>query len=401
MTTDAPPRLAIEGGDPVRATPFPERPPAPSTGEEYPIRAPEGEASPIRAFEAAFGATLGVPGTFVTALGAYRAAFETAFTAVGVTHGSARDGTPGEVVVPALLGESFASAARELGLVAVPAEVEADAVTLSPRGLAQALSPRTVAVCVTDAFGHPPAIGDLRPLAQRAGVPIIEDASGALGATWRGEPAGRLGDVALFEFRPEHVITAGATPTGPRRGAVVVVQGEAAAERARLARFMHGAAIDFHNATIAHAELDARAAAIEVRRALAWELTFAIHGMRGVAAMPHGRWIRHGYGRYVVRLRTIVWKRPLDETIAALRAEGIPCEPACRPSLHRDPAVRAAIEGDGRFDAHLDPRLDEAQFAVAARLPQELIAFPLHGGLTEREMSEIAVALRKVERWST
>ena len=395
MTTEAPPRLAIEGGDPVRATPFPPRPPAPNAGDEFPVRAPEGEASPIRAFEAAFGAMLGLPGTFVTSIGAYRAAFETAFAAAGLAQGTFAPGA--EVVVPALLGEPFAFAARELGLVVVPAEVEADAMTLSPRGLAQALSSRTVAVCVTDAFGHPAAVGDLRPLAKDAGVPIIEDASAALGATWRGERAGRLGDVAVFEFRPEHVITAGSTPTGARRGAVVVVRDEVAAERARLARFMHGAQIDFHNATIAHAEMDAREAALGVRRALAWELTFAIHGMRGVAAMPHGRWIRHGYGRYVVRLRTIVWKRPLADTVAALRAEGIPCEPACRPSLHRDAGVREALTSEGQPDA----RLDETHFAVAARLPEELIAFPLHGGLTDRDMADIAAALRKVERWST
>jgi dTDP-4-amino-4,6-dideoxygalactose transaminase len=395
MTTDAPARLALEGGDPVRATPFAPPPPAPHVGDDQPERVVEGEASPIRAFEAAFAAALDLPPAYATASGSYRGAMEIAFTAAGIGRNTAAPGS--EVIVPALVADAFLYTIRDLGYVPVPVDVEADSVTLSPRALAQALSPRTVAVCVTHAFGHPATMTDVRPLARDAGVPIIEDASAALGASYRGEPAGRLGDVAVFEFRPEHIITAGSTPTGERRGAIVLVQDDEAAERARFGRFVTGATIDFHNALISHTELDARAEALETRRALAWELTFNIHGMRGVAPMPHGRWIRHGYDRYVARLRMVVWKRSLADTVAALLAEGIPCEPACRPSLHRDAAIRAALaSGD---DA--DPRLDDARFAVSARLPDELIAFPLHGGLTSRDMADIGAALRKVERWST
>ena len=393
MTTDAPPTLALEGGDPVRATPFATPPSAPDVGHDQPEKVVEGEASPIRAFEAAFAAMFDLPPTYATAAGSYRGAFDIAFMAAGIDRYGRRPAPGSEVIVPALLADPFVYAIRDIGLVVVPAEVEADAVTLSARGLAQALSPRTIAVCVTDTFGHPPAMGDLRPLAEEAGVPIIEDASSALGASWRGEPAGRLGDVAVFEFRPEHVLTAGSTPTGERRGAIVLVGDDHAAERARYARFINGATIDFHNAMITHAELDAREAAIEARRALAWELTFNIHGMRGVAPMPHGRWIRHGYDRYVARLRTIVWKRPLAETVAALRAEGIPCEAAVGRSLHLDPRVREAL-GD-------DERLEASRFAVASKLQNELIAFPLHSGLTSQDMADIGAALRKVERWST
>jgi dTDP-4-amino-4,6-dideoxygalactose transaminase len=131
---------------------------------------------------------------------------------------------------------------------------------------------------------------------------------------------------------------------------------------------------------------------LEHRRHLAWELTFGLRGMKGAAAMAHGRWVHHAYARYVIRLRSVVWKRSIEDTVAALRAEGIPVEPACGPSLHTDPAILGPL-GD-------DVRVGDDVFPVAARLPRELIALPLHAGLTSKDMDTVAAAIRKVEAHS-
>ncbi|TAJ18532.1 MAG: hypothetical protein EPO65_08800, partial [Dehalococcoidia bacterium] len=121
---------------------------------------------------------------------------------------------------------------------------------------------------------------------------------------------------------------------------------------------------------------------LRARRELAWELTFNLRGMRGVASMPHGRWIRHAYDRYVFRLRSMLWKRSIEETLAALQAEGLPVEAALPPSLAADVSL-----SDDRTQA-------------ANRLPREMMALPLHSGLTSRDMDLAAQAIRKVERWA-
>jgi dTDP-4-amino-4,6-dideoxygalactose transaminase len=132
---------------------------------------------------------------------------------------------------------------------------------------------------------------------------------------------------------------------------------------------------------------------LEARRQLAWELTLNLRGSRALVAMPHGRWIRHAYTRYVVRTRGLFWKRSLDETIETLRGEGVACGPACGAPLHLDVAVLAALPGDARLEAE--------RFTAATTLAGELIAIPLHSGLTSRDMVDLARILRHVEERST
>ena len=369
--------LAIDGGSALRDEPWPDAPTFEAADD----------ASPVSVLEAEFAAVLSVAPAGVHAYGSHTGAYESAVMVAGVTGG--------EVVVPALLGRGLAAAARNVKARVVPGEVETDIAALSARGLQRALSAETSAVGVAHAFGHPAAMTEIAAIAQQAGVPLIEDCSDALGAAFRGTPVGTFGVASVFAFGAGHAVTAG-YPRLQTRAAILVVPDAAAdparADLAQRARFVTGARLDEASAAVALAELRALPATLEARRQLAWELTFNLRGMRAVVGMPHGRWVHHAYDRYVVRLRSLLWKCSLEDTVAAIRAEGVPCEIAAGPSLHLDAAVRAALPDD--------PRLSEEHLAAAGRLPSELIAIPLHANLTSKDMDEVAQVLRKVERWS-
>ena len=371
MVNDEP--LAIDGGSALRGEAWP----------DAPVVEAAGDASPVTVLEAEFAAVLGVAPAGVHAYGSHTGAYESAVMVAGVTGG--------EVVVPALLGRGLAAAARNAKARVVPGEVETDIAALSARGLQRALSAETSAVGVAHAFGHPAAMTEIAAIAEQAGVPLIEDCSDALGAAFRGTPVGTFGVAAVFAFGVGHAVTAG-YPRLQTRAAMLVVPDAARADLAQRARFVTGARLDEASAAVALAELRALPATLEARRQLAWELTFNLRGMRAVVGMPHGRWVHHAYDRYVVRLRSLLWKRSLEETVAAIRAEGVPCEVASGPSLHLDAAVQAEL-GE-------DERIAEAHLAAAGRLPSELIAIPLHANLTSKDMDEVAQVLRKVERWS-
>ena len=371
--TEATP-LAVDGGAPYRAQPYPAAPAVEAVTD----------AEPVRALEAAFAEALGVSEGCVYSYGSHSGAYESALMVAGVNGG--------EVVVPALLGRGLAAAVRERHATVVPGEVETDTASLSARGLARAITNATAAVGVVHAFGHPAAMTELIALTQQFNAPIIEDASSALGAAYRGRAVGTISAAAVFALGPGHAVTAGA-PRLQTRAAMLVVADPARAEAAQRARFVTGGKLDDESAAVALAELRALPRELEARRQLAWELTFHLRGMKAVVGMPHSRWVRHAYDRYVVRIRSMLWKRSLDDTIAAIRAEGVPCEVASPPSLHLDAAVRGPLDAD--------ERIDDAHLAAAARLPGELIALPLHSGLTSKDMDDVAQVLRKIERWST
>lgn len=375
MPEDSAEALAIDGGTPLRTAAWP----------EPPAIAPAEDIAPLAALESEFAAALGLAASAVVAYRDQAAAFDAAFATLTPVPGH------DEAVVPALLGEALAAAARRNGWRPVPAEVEPDAATLSARGLARAIGPATGIVGLAHSFGHPPVLADIARVAQEAAAAVIEDASDGFGAAYRDEAVGRFGR-AVFALGAGRVLSGGA-PDRTSGGGLLVLRDATLAEAARAARDASGGVLDEAAARIALAELRRSGDELQARRQLAWELTFGLRGVRGLASMTHGRWIRHAYDRYVVRLRAVVWKRSLDETIAAIRAEGIPCEAAAGPPLYLDPAVREALPGD--------ERLGDDHFPAAGRLFGELIAFPLHGGLTSKDMDQVAAVLRKVERWST
>lgn len=353
--------LALDGGTPLRTEPWP-TPPAPAPAED---------ADPVAALEAAIAARLDLPPTAVVAFGDPSEAYRAALAIVART--DARD----EIILPALLADRAAEVARSAGWRIVPGEVEADTGALSSRGIARASSDRVGLAVAVHAFGHPPAMTELHRMAQDRQVPIVEEISGALGASFREAEAGRMGHAAVMACAPGDPIS---------RGAFAIFPDAVVGDRARGTRTLTLADED---AAVALAEVRRLDEELLWRRRLAWELNFGLRGAKAVSAMAHGRWIHHAYQRYVIRLRGILWKPSIEETVAAIRAEGIPCEVACGPSLHLDGAILAALPGD--------VRVGEDVFPVASRLPHELIAIPIHSELTSKDMDQVAAVLRKVE----
>ena len=373
MSTDATEILAIDGGPPVRSAPFPERQ----------IPDPAADDNPIESLEREFAAYVALSPSTAIAVDSYEVACTLALAALGITP------SPGdEVVIPALRASRLADALANAGLTLVPAEVEADTANIGPRGLAKAIGERTHLVASVHAFGHPFIASDVGRVLDEHSLPLLEDASTGVGASYRFRPTGTLGSAAIFEFAPPHLISAGGLG-----GAMLILQDEAEAAVARSRRDATGHLIDQAAARIALAELRGAADELAIRRQLAWELTFDLRARKSVTGMAHSRWVMHAYDSYVARIRGLLWKRPLDDTVAALVAEGIPCEAAFQPSLHFHPAVTGALADD--------PRIEPAGFPVASRLPNEAIAFPLHGAMTDREIADIARALEKLEAAST
>ncbi len=87
---------------------------------------------------------------------------------------------------------------------ATPVFVDIDPVrrTLNPDKLEAAITPRTKAIIPVHLFGMPADMDRIVAIAERHGLPVIEDAAQAHGAKYRGKRVGQFGQIACFSFYP-------------------------------------------------------------------------------------------------------------------------------------------------------------------------------------------------------
>lgn len=117
---------------------------------------------------------------------------------------------PGDEVVTTPF--SFVASANCILMVgATPVFVDIDPVTLNmdPAKLEAAITPRTKAILAVETFGNPANMDIYAQIAARHNLPLVEDCCEALGAVYKGRPAGHFGRVGVFGFYPNKQITTG------------------------------------------------------------------------------------------------------------------------------------------------------------------------------------------------
>jgi perosamine synthetase len=89
------------------------------------------------------------------------------------------------------------------------ADIDARTLNLDPAAVEAAVTERTKAIVAVDIYGYPCEHDELRAIADRHGLALIEDACEALGAEYRGAPIGSRGTSCVFAFYPNKQITTG------------------------------------------------------------------------------------------------------------------------------------------------------------------------------------------------
>jgi dTDP-4-amino-4,6-dideoxygalactose transaminase len=95
------------------------------------------------------------------------------------------------------------------GAEPVFADVDARTLNVDPAAVEALVTERTRAIVAVDMFGYPCELDELRAIAERRGLILIDDACEALGGRYRGAPVGSHGVSAVFGFYPNKQITTG------------------------------------------------------------------------------------------------------------------------------------------------------------------------------------------------
>ena len=131
--------------------------------------------------------------------------------AVGCASGSdalllalmAGDIGPGdEVICPSFTFFATASAIERLGAVPVFVDIEPGSFNLDVELVAKAVNSRTKAIIPVHLFGQCCDMDPILELAQELDILVVEDAAQSIGATYKGRPAGSMGDIGCFSFYP-------------------------------------------------------------------------------------------------------------------------------------------------------------------------------------------------------
>jgi perosamine synthetase len=151
-------------------------------------------------FERAFAEHVGVG--HALAVPHCTSALHLSLLALGVSEGD-------EVIVPDITWVATAAPVYYVGAVPVFADVDPATWCVTAATLEACITERTRAIITVDLYGAVPDMDEIRAMADRRGIPIIEDAAEAIGATWKGAQAGSFGALGTFSFHGSKTLTTG------------------------------------------------------------------------------------------------------------------------------------------------------------------------------------------------
>ena len=254
-------------------------------------------------------------------------ALHTAVAACGIGPGD-------EVLVSPYTMVASASAILMNGGIPVFVDIDENTYTMNPSLIERWITPRTKAILTVNIFGFPGYLKEIRAIADKHGLLLIEDNAQAPGATVNGTEAGTIGDIGIFSLNYHKIIQSG-------EGGVLVTDSDELAWKCQLIRNHGEVALDELNdmetavlgnnyrmselhAAIGIEQLKKLDLFLESRRMLAARLSKALKEIRGLTGvfLPEG--YTHSYYLYPIKFDRNEWKISRKLFADAVSAEGFP-----------------------------------------------------------------------------
>jgi dTDP-4-amino-4,6-dideoxygalactose transaminase len=328
-------------------------------------------------------------GEFVTRFEKAFATFCESPFAVGVGNGTdalwlallALGVKPGDEVIT--VPNSFMATAEAItycGARPVFVDVDERTYTMDPDALPGAITSKTKAIIPVHLFGQPADMDPILAIAQRHGIPVIEDAAQAHGARYKGRRAGTMGAAGCFSFYP-----------GKNLGAIgeaggIITNDPELAGQMRILRD-HGQARKYHHAMVGwNCRMDGIQAAVlqvklphlergnERRRAYAAFYNAAFRNEESIVRPFRASNVEHVYHVYAIRVQN------REAFMEDLATEGIATGIHYPVPIHLQEAY-----------AFLGHR--QGSFPVAERCAKEFVSLPMFPELTTSQLEMVTGAV--------
>ena len=326
----------------------------------------------VKEFEAKLKARVGAK--HAIAVNSGTAALHTALVAYGVGPGD-------EVVVPAFTFEATANVVLACGAKPIFSDIKED-YNIDPADVKRKVTKRTKAIIPVDVYGFPADRDEIREIAERRSIKVVEDAAESLGAQYHGRQVGKTDHAACFSLYATKVITSG-------EGGAITTDDDEFAERARLVR-NHGMkegydtrVLGFNyrlpemSAAVASVQMDRLEGYVEARTRNAKALSETVSGLRGAELRQVS-----GDRKHVWYLFTVFLSRKRDDVVRKLRARGVGAAVYWETPVNRMPLYKKLGYA-------------EMKMPLAVSAAGHVLSLPVHPGVSEAEVGFIAEEFAK------
>lgn len=347
----------------------------------------------------------------------YAVAVNSATSALHATVSAMKIGPGDEVIVPPYTMTASATAVLFTGAVPIFADIDDEIFCLDPRSVEQRITPRTKGIMAVNLYGHPAPLFELKRIADKHGLFLIEDNAQAPLATIDGRYAGTIGDAGIFSLNRHKTMQCG-------EGGVIITDSEDIANRCRLVR-NHGEVLvgalgveDIANtiglnyritnmeAAVARVQFEKLPALTRPRVQLADRLREGLSKIPGITPPVVRDGCTHVYYFFTMKYDEQIIGLPRQLFADAVRAEGFPITAGYVKPLYLEPLYQQRI-GFGKNGApfSLNPYIDETTYRrgicpVVERLQDSELLWTniTYPPLTEKEMDGFVEACAKVLR---
>ena len=297
-----------------------------------------------------------------------------------------------EVIVPSFTFIATANAPLFVGAKPVFAEIEERTYGLDPEDIERKITPKTKAIMPIHYGGCSCLIEELRGIADKYNLILIEDAAESLGASINSKKVGSFGGAAMFSFCAPKVITTG-------EGGAVVTNSEEIYERLKLIRshgraetsdyfstseYLEYVALGYNfrmsnlTAALGVAQLEKIDRVIELRREKAGHMTQRLSHAEGIILPTAPNSFLHLYQMYTIRVKG--GKEQRDSLMTYLNQRGIGTKVYFDP-IHLTQFYRKKFGYKG------------GELPVTERVSQEVLTLPMYPTLSEDEINYIAESI--------
>ncbi len=311
---------------------------------------------------------------YAVAVNSGTSALYAALLALGVKAGD-------EVLVPSFTFLATANTVLLAGAKPVFVDIEPTHYTMDPVDLEKKITEKSRVAIPVHLYGHPAQMDQIIEVAEKNSLSIIEDAAQSLGASYRGNATGTIGDIGCFSMYASKVITSG-------EGGFLTTNDDALAARLKMVRnhgMIHGydSAVPGANlrlpemeAAIASVQMNKLPSFLEARRRNAESLTGLLAGLERVILPSEGGECEANWSLYTVAL-----PENRDKVRDYLVSNGVGAAVYYDPPVHRTPLYSETKMGQTAL-----PRTDWAS--------RHVLSLPIHPRVSLDDIKTIALTLR-------